>query len=89
MTVVSDTSPLNYLTLVGLEHLLPTLFGRVIIPLAVQKELEAPGRAGRDSRFVGSKQTLARSRGCPVPCPTLSLPAWIQARKKRSLSPLT
>jgi len=34
MTVVSNTSPLNYLTLIGLERLLPTLFGRVIIPLA-------------------------------------------------------
>jgi len=43
MRVVSDTSPINYLTLIGLERLLPTLFGRVIIPVAVQDELKAPG----------------------------------------------
>jgi len=33
MTVVSNTSPINYLTLIGLDRLLPALFGRVIIPL--------------------------------------------------------
>ena len=43
MTVVSNTSPINYLTLIGLDRLLPALFGRVIIPLAVQEELRSPG----------------------------------------------
>jgi len=43
MTVVSDTSPINYLTLIALERLLPRLFGRVIIPFAVQEELKSPG----------------------------------------------
>jgi predicted nucleic acid-binding protein len=43
MTVVSNTSPINYLTLIGLDRLLPALFGRVIIPLAVQEELKSPG----------------------------------------------
>ena len=41
MTVVSNTSPLNYLTLIGLERLLPPLFGRVIITLAVHEEPKA------------------------------------------------
>lgn len=57
MTVVSNTSPLNYLTLVGLERLLPTLFGRVIIPLAVQEELKSPGAP------VEVRDLLDRSRG--------------------------
>ena len=43
MTVVSNTSPINYLTLIGLDRLLPTLFGRVIIPLAVREELNSSG----------------------------------------------
>jgi predicted nucleic acid-binding protein len=42
MTVVSNTSPINYLTLSGLDRLLPALFGRVIIPLAVQEESSNP-----------------------------------------------
>ena len=43
MTVVSNTSPINHLTLIGLDRLLPALFGRVIIPLAVQDELKSAG----------------------------------------------
>lgn len=34
MIVVSDTSPLNYLVLIGQEKLLQTLFGEVVIPQA-------------------------------------------------------
>ncbi len=41
--VVSDTSPLNYLIQIGWEHLLPTLYSRVLIPLAVLRELENTG----------------------------------------------
>ena len=39
MIVVSNTSPLNYLILVEAVHLLPALFGSIIIPLAVHDEL--------------------------------------------------
>ena len=40
--VVSDTSPLNYLVLIGQITLLPTLYGRVVIPQSVYEELNAP-----------------------------------------------
>lgn len=43
MIVVSDTSPLNYLVLIGQEELLPKLFGRVIIPQIVFDELKGYG----------------------------------------------
>jgi predicted nucleic acid-binding protein len=39
MIVVSDTSPLNYLVLLGVEHVLPKLFGEVFVPPAVLAEL--------------------------------------------------
>lgn len=39
MIVVSDTSPVNYLVLIGEIDLLPKLFGQVIIPQAVSDEL--------------------------------------------------
>jgi len=42
MTVISNTSPLNYLTLIDLQDLLPALFGRVLIPDAVWHELGSP-----------------------------------------------
>lgn len=42
MIVVSDTSPINYLLLIGLVDLLPQLYRRVIIPQAVYTELHHP-----------------------------------------------
>ena len=41
MIAVSNTSPLNYLVLIDLQDVLPVLFGRVLIPAAVRRELEA------------------------------------------------
>jgi predicted nucleic acid-binding protein len=42
MTVVADTSPLNYLVLIYAIDILPRLFGRVLIPKAVALELQRP-----------------------------------------------
>lgn len=39
MTVIADTSPLNYLVLVGKETILPRLYGRVVCPDAVITEM--------------------------------------------------
>lgn len=39
MIVICDTSPLCYLLLIGQIEILPQLFGRIIIPNAVQEEL--------------------------------------------------
>jgi len=40
--VVSDTTPLNYLILIGNIDVLPRLFGKVLIPPAVLRELSHP-----------------------------------------------
>jgi hypothetical protein len=39
MIVVADTTPLRYLVAIAREHLLPALYGRVLIPPAVADEL--------------------------------------------------
>jgi predicted nucleic acid-binding protein len=39
MIIVSNTSPINYLILIGHINLLPELFGAIIIPQAVYSEL--------------------------------------------------
>jgi predicted nucleic acid-binding protein len=39
MIAVADTSPLNYLILIGEVELLPRMFSRVVIPPAVRAEL--------------------------------------------------
>lgn len=39
MIVVADASPLNYLLLIDAAHVVEPLFGEVIVPTAVQREL--------------------------------------------------
>ena len=41
-TVISDTSPINYLVLIGEIDILPRLFQSVLIPPAVWRELQHP-----------------------------------------------
>lgn len=84
MTVVSNTSPLNYLTLIGLDRLLPALFGRVIIPSAVQEELKSPGappQIGEMLRRSGAWLDVASAP--PVSDPIL---AGLDAGEKEAIS---
>ena len=43
MIVVSDTTPLNYLILIGHQDILPVLFSRVVAPPAVLVEMSRAG----------------------------------------------
>jgi predicted nucleic acid-binding protein len=71
MIVVSDTSPLIYLNLVGAIDVLPQLFGRVYVPGAVLQEI-------KDSRNpqLGSVRHWA---GSP--------PAWLEVREPTLTDP--
>ena len=42
MIVISDTSPVNYLLLIGELGVLQALFGKVVLPQAVLRELQHP-----------------------------------------------
>jgi predicted nucleic acid-binding protein len=42
MIVVADTSPINYLILIQEIDILPKMYGKVVIPLAVHEELLRP-----------------------------------------------
>jgi len=42
MIVIADTSPINYLILIGEIEVLPQLYGRVLVPPAVYDELKRP-----------------------------------------------
>jgi len=52
MRVLSNTSPLMALAVIGKQELLPALFGEVVVTPAVLEELEAggPGAPGADAR---------------------------------------
>ena len=42
MVVVADTSPLNYLILLGHIEILPKIYGEILVPQAVLDELQDP-----------------------------------------------
>lgn len=42
MLVVADNTPLRYLILLGYVDILPALYGRILIPQAVLRELQHP-----------------------------------------------
>lgn len=54
MIVVSNTSPLHYLVLIEAEPILPTLYGRVIIPAEVLHELEAEKTPDKLRKWIDS-----------------------------------
>ena len=53
--VVSDTSPINYLTLIGETDLLRQLYSEVLIPPAVDNELLSPDSPPPVRQFVASR----------------------------------
>lgn len=55
MIVISDTSPINYLVLVGQQDILPSLFGRVIMPEAVLNELKAAATPPQVHQWIANR----------------------------------
>jgi predicted nucleic acid-binding protein len=62
MIVVSDTSPLNYLVLIDLQHILPELFERILIPAAVRDELQSVGAPEAIARFMAAAPAWLETR---------------------------
>src|SRR5271165_1194475 len=54
MIVIADTSPLNYLVLIGEVDVLRRLYGRVVIPEAVFSELQHPEAPAAVLAWMGS-----------------------------------
>jgi predicted nucleic acid-binding protein len=73
MLVISDTTPINYLVLIGEQELLPALFGQVVIPEAVLRELQAPATPQAVREWVArSPPWLVTRRTAEAPDPGLS-----------------
>ena len=52
MIVVADTSPINYLILIGEINILPSLYDRVFIPASVAEELKQSGASGTVQSWI-------------------------------------
>jgi len=72
MTVVSDTSPLNYLILIGLDEILHQLFGRVLLPGAVFDELGSSGAPEKVRAWISAPPEWIEVRRLPSPGPELA-----------------
>ena len=83
MIVVSDTSPLNYLVLIGHVEILPTLFGRVLVPPAVMAELQQSGTPEPVRRWAGMPPGWLETRAGTASTRVFD---WDRARRKRSVS---
>ena len=55
MIVLSDTSPLNYLVLIGHVDVLPVLFGEVVVPTGVSDELQRSGAPEAVRHWMASR----------------------------------
>jgi predicted nucleic acid-binding protein len=75
MIVVSDTSPVNYLLLIGLIDVLPRLYGQVIVPNAVYVELRNPGAPQVVSDWVSNLPGWVEVHTVQNPDPSLALGA--------------
>jgi predicted nucleic acid-binding protein len=54
MIVVADTSPVNYLLLIGEIDILPVLFGQVFLPSAVLQELQHPKTSAKVRQWIAA-----------------------------------
>jgi len=52
--VISDTSPLNYLILIGCDDVLPQLYHQVVVPVAVLQELQHSDTPSAIAQWIAS-----------------------------------
>lgn len=72
--VVADTSPLNYLVLIEAIDLLPRLYGRIVVPAEVLRELSDDGAPPRVSEWAMNLPEWVEVRSAPpTDDPALSL----------------
>ncbi|MDQ3801279.1 MAG: DUF3368 domain-containing protein [Acidobacteriota bacterium] len=75
MIVVSDTSPINYLVLLGEIELLPKLFNEVIIPRAVWDELRTEGTPEEVRNWIDSNPQWLKIQNAKIIDQTIALGA--------------
>jgi len=68
MLVVTDTTPINYLVLIGHVDILPSLYGHVVIPQAVVGDLQHPRTPEIVREWIAAPPswcTIQRPHGVP------------------------
>jgi predicted nucleic acid-binding protein len=73
MIVVADTSPINYLVLIGAVDVLQPLYGRVLVPQTVAAELLDPDTPAAVRVWIAQPPAWCEIRPDPPFDPTLQL----------------
>ncbi len=84
MIVIADTTPLNYLILVGEVEILPRLYGRVLIPPAVHQELSSPSAPGEVRNWAAAPPEWLDIQSPPVEAP--ELPSNLGAGEREAIA---
>ena len=71
MVVVADTGPLRYLILIDRAHVLPELYGDVVVPPAVMEELTNPRTPAAVRRWLADTPAWLRVVDAAEPLPHL------------------
>ena len=64
--VIADSSPINYLVLIGHIGVLPELFDKIILPSAVQSELSRPKAPQAVREWIANAPVWLEVRSAPV-----------------------
>ena len=67
MTVIADTSPLQYAVEIGVAHTLFMLYGRIVVPVAVAAEMRHPGAPLSLRRWVEDSRERIEVQSVQVP----------------------
>ena len=84
MIVVADTTPLNYLILMGEDRMLGTLYGRVLVPKAVLTEMLADGAPDEVKAWASAPPTWTEVADSGVM--DSSLPQQLGAGEREAIS---
>ncbi len=84
MIVVADTTPIRYLVVIERDHLLPSLYGRVLIPPAVAEEVNHESTPDAVRAWLASRPSWLEIR---QPTRTSHL-KWIWTEESEKRSPL-
>lgn len=71
--VISDTSPLHYLVLIGQADLLPTLYTELLIPQTVADELHQPATPDPVRRWIANRPSWLQVVPLTAPSGSVSL----------------
>jgi predicted nucleic acid-binding protein len=86
MLVIADSSPLHYLVLIEQTAILPSLFGRVIIPPVVAEELQRPRTPEPVRAWMASPPAWLDMRAPQQPLVTTTLRLGAGEREALSLA---